>query len=191
MGAAAHASRSTPTGGLGAKGLVERNSAADPAAFIGAGRSTLAFNRWLQGQLKARKLTQRQLAQRSGVDHSTVSRLLRGSRVPSLRTAELLARGLGWAGDSRGFEGQSLGTGPSPMARVEYALRSDDVLDERDVHSVMDVYLAARNRRAAKANNAAVKGASSRTPVPTITTVTPLDRPARSSSLSHGARSRD
>jgi transcriptional regulator with XRE-family HTH domain len=56
-----------------------------------------AFNEWLEVQLKARKLTQRQLAQKSGVDHSTISRLMRGDRTPSLRTVTLLLRGLGKA----------------------------------------------------------------------------------------------
>ena len=34
-----------------------------------------AFNEWLRAQLKAKKMSQRQLAQQSGVDHSTISRL--------------------------------------------------------------------------------------------------------------------
>ena len=39
-------------------------------------------------------MSQRQLAQQSGVDHSTISRLIRGDRMPSLGTATKLARGL-------------------------------------------------------------------------------------------------
>ena len=53
-----------------------------------------AFNEWLRTQLKAKKMSQRQLAQQSGVDHSTISRLIRGDRMPSLGTATKLARGL-------------------------------------------------------------------------------------------------
>ena len=53
-----------------------------------------AFNEWLRTQLKAKKMSQRQLAQQSGVDHSTISRLVRGDRTPSLGTATKLARGL-------------------------------------------------------------------------------------------------
>src|SRR6186713_1699759 len=53
-----------------------------------------AFNEWLRSQLKAKKMSQRQLAQQSGVDHSTISRLVRGDRTPSLGTATKLARGL-------------------------------------------------------------------------------------------------
>lgn len=104
-----------------------------------------AFNEWLQVQLKARKLTQRQLAQKSGVDHSTISRLVRGDRVPSLHTATLLARGLGMPQDL--LDDESFGTSGSPAARVEYALRSDDLLSEAEVRKIMNVYLAARLRR--------------------------------------------
>jgi transcriptional regulator with XRE-family HTH domain len=95
-----------------------------------------AFTQWLQLQLRARKLTQRQLAQKSGVDHSTISRLMRGDRTPSLRTATLLARGLGFPH----------GRSDSPTARVEYALRSDGLLTEPAVGRIMKVYLAARLR---------------------------------------------
>jgi transcriptional regulator with XRE-family HTH domain len=175
---------------LGAIGSVERSSATGRSGAISSGKSTLVFDRWLQDQLKARKLTQRQLAQRSGVDHSTVSRLLRGRRMPTLRTAELLARGLGLTGDPGGLEDQRLGSGSSPTARVEYALRSDDLLDDRDVRSVMNVYLAARLRTASKVNNA-VKRAWSNTPEPTIAAVTPPRRAARSSSVSAVTSARD
>jgi hypothetical protein len=36
------------------------------------GPAGTSFNRWLEVQLKARRLTQRQLAHKSGVNHSTV-----------------------------------------------------------------------------------------------------------------------
>ena len=105
-----------------------------------------AFAQWLRLQLRAMKLTQRQLAQKSGVDHSTISRLLRGDRTPSLRTATLLARGLGLPQDPGRPDGQSFGRSDSPAARVEYALRSDGQLTEAAVGRVMNVYLAARLR---------------------------------------------
>src|SRR6185369_14532156 len=59
-----------------------------------------AFNEWLRAQLKAKKMSQRQLAQQSGVDHSTISRLVRGDRMPSLGTATKLARGLRELGEN-------------------------------------------------------------------------------------------
>lgn len=105
------------------------------------------FSEWLRLQLKARKMTQRQLAQKSGVDHSTVSRLLRGDRIPSLRTANLLAHSLGMPDGPEGIHRQGSWSSESPAARVEYALRLDDLLDESQVRDVMNVYLASRRRR--------------------------------------------
>jgi transcriptional regulator with XRE-family HTH domain len=109
-----------------------------------------AFNEWLRAQLKAKKMSQRQLAQQSGVDHSTISRLIRGDRTPSLATAQALARGLRELRDDAEMP-VYLGIGTSgssnPMARVEYALRSDDFLSEAQVRQIMEYYLAIRNRR--------------------------------------------
>jgi len=115
-----------------------------------AGQSARAFNEWLIAQLKAKRMSQRQLAQQSGVDHSTISRLVRGDRMPSLDTATKLARGLREIRDDADTT-QYLGTVASgtahPTARVEYALRSDDVLSEPQVRQVMEYYLAVRMRR--------------------------------------------
>jgi transcriptional regulator with XRE-family HTH domain len=109
-----------------------------------------AFNEWLRAQLKAKKMSQRQLAQQSGVDHSTISRLIRGDRMPSLGTATKLARGLRELRDDADTP-QYLGlmsSGPAnPTARVEYALRSDEVLSEPQVRQIMEYYLAVRMRR--------------------------------------------
>ena len=68
-----------------------------PSNVIGSQMSVQngrAFNEWLRAQLKAKKMSQRQLAQQSGVDHSTISRLRPGDRTPSLGTATKLAPGL-------------------------------------------------------------------------------------------------
>ena len=114
------------------------------------GQSGRAFNEWLKAQLKAKKMSQRQLAQQSGVDHSTISRLIRGDRMPSLGTATKLARGLREIRDDDEAP-QYLGTVASgtanPTARVEYALRADEVLSEPQVRQVMEYYLAVRMRR--------------------------------------------
>src|SRR3954471_12333608 len=112
-----------------------------------------AFNEWLRAQLKAKKMSQRQLAQQSGVDHSTISRLIRGDRMPSLGTATKLARGLREIRDDQDaplYLGLSSGT-QNPTARVEYALRSDDLLSEPQVRQIMEYYLAVRMRRLAAA----------------------------------------
>ena len=109
-----------------------------------------AFNEWLRAQLKAKKMSQRQLAQQSGVDHSTISRLLRGDRTPSLGTATKLARGLRELrddSDSPQYFGLTSSSSTHPTARVEYALRSDDLMSEPQVRQVMEYYLALRMRR--------------------------------------------
>lgn len=95
-------------------------------------------------------MSQRQLALQSGVDHSTISRLIKGDRMPSLGTATKLARGLREIPDD--------GEGPAyfasmsrsqmlPTARVEYALRGDEALTEPDVRELMQAYLILRSRR--------------------------------------------
>ena len=108
-----------------------------------------AFSEWLRAQLKAKKMSQRQLAQQSGVNHSTISRLLSGERTPSLGTARKLARGLRELrddSDSPQYFGLTSSTS-HPTARVEYALRSDDLMSEPQVRQVMEYYLALRTRR--------------------------------------------
>jgi transcriptional regulator with XRE-family HTH domain len=142
----------------------------DPEAgpTVSGGR---AFTQWLRLQLRAGKLTQRQLAQKSGVDHSTISRLMRGGRTPSLRTATLLARGLGFPQDPGWLEGQSFGRSDSPAARVEYALRSDGLLTEAAVGGIMKVYLAARLRPPSSVATPVPVEAAAATRVPTIVRV--------------------
>jgi len=113
-----------------------------------------AFNEWLRAQLKAKKMSQRQLAQQSGVDHSTISRLIRGDRMPSLGTATKLARGLRELrddADTPQYLGLVAAGASNPTARVEYALRADDLLSEPQVRQVMEYYLAVRMRRFGRA----------------------------------------
>jgi len=109
-----------------------------------------SFNSWLRGQLKEKKMSQRQLALQSGVDHSTISRLIKGDRMPSLGTATKLARGLREIHDEA--DGPTYFAGlaarqPQPTSRVEYALRGDELLTESDVRELMQAYIAARSRR--------------------------------------------
>ena len=113
-----------------------------------------AFNEWLRAQLKAKKMSQRQLAQQSGVDHSTISRLIRGDRMPSLGTATKLARGLRELrddADTPQYLGLVASGSMNPTARVEYALRADDLLSEPQVRQIMEYYLAVRMRRYGRA----------------------------------------
>jgi transcriptional regulator with XRE-family HTH domain len=114
------------------------------------------FNNWLRGQLKEKKMSQRQLALQSGVDHSTISRLIKGDRMPSLGTATKLARGLREIRDEA--DGQAYFASLAarqllPTARVEYALRGDDLLNEADVRELMQVYIAHRSRRSRENGN--------------------------------------
>ena len=110
----------------------------------------IVFNLWLRRKLRERPMSQRQLAALSGVDHSTISRLLRDDRTPSLETATKLARAL------RNVQGESdtadyFDRGPEetlfPARRVEMALRSDGLLDDEEVRRLMNLYLAARRKR--------------------------------------------
>ncbi len=113
-----------------------------------------AFNEWLRAQLKAKKMSQRQLAQLSGVDHSTISRLIRGDRMPSLGTATKLARGLRELrddADTPQYLGLVAAGNTNPTARVEYALRADELLSEPQVRQIMEYYLAVRMRRYGRA----------------------------------------
>jgi transcriptional regulator with XRE-family HTH domain len=113
-----------------------------------------AFNEWLRAQLKAKKMSQRQLAQQSGVDHSTISRLIRGDRMPSLGTATKLARGLRELrddADTPQYLGLVAAGATNPTARVEYALRADELLSEPQVRQIMEYYLAVRMRRFGRA----------------------------------------
>ena len=117
-----------------------------------------SFNSWLRGQLKEKKMSQRQLALQSGVDHSTISRLIKGDRMPSLGTATKLARGLREIRDDA--EGPAYFASLAarqllPTARVEYALRGDDALTEADVRELMQQYIAVRNRRVRDENGPA------------------------------------
>lgn len=94
-------------------------------------------------------MSQRQLALQSGVDHSTISRLVKGDRMPSLGTATKLARGLREIpddGDGPAYFA-SLSRSQLPTARVEYALRGDEALTEADVRELMQAYIILRSRR--------------------------------------------
>ncbi len=120
-----------------------------------------AFNEWLRTQLKAKKMSQRQLAQQSGVDHSTISRLIRGDRMPSLGTATKLARGLREIredADAAQYLGLVVNGTQNPTARVEYALRADEALTEAQVRQIMEYYLAVRMRRFGRVFQAADAG---------------------------------
>jgi transcriptional regulator with XRE-family HTH domain len=87
-------------------------------------------------------MTQRQLAARSGINNSTISRLLSGERNPSLATVLKLSRALGGLPpDAADWRQRAM---RHPITHVEHALRADDRLGEQDVRQLMTQYLALR-----------------------------------------------
>ncbi len=118
----------------------------------GGWAGAIVFNLWLRRQLSSRRMSQRQLAALSGVDHTTISRLLREDRHPSLTTATKIVRAL------RGVPPEAAEPATAdyfdrmpdetvfPARRVELALRADDQLDDEQVRRLMTLYLNARRR---------------------------------------------
>ncbi len=53
------------------------------------------FRVWLANEMRRRRMSQRMLGERSGVDHSTISRLMSTGRTPSTETMVALATALG------------------------------------------------------------------------------------------------
>ena len=109
-------------------------------------RNADQFREWLTRQLRSRRMSLRQLAVQSGVSASTVSRVVRGDRQPSLHTALRLAHVLRSAGDE--FDPSAhLGAMVDrfePATEVERALRADSRLSEAEVRRIMLTYHALR-----------------------------------------------
>jgi len=59
-------------------------------------RIDLSFAVWLARHLRRRRISQRELARRAGLDHSTISRILDGSRAPSWSTVQRIALVVGF-----------------------------------------------------------------------------------------------
>jgi transcriptional regulator with XRE-family HTH domain len=149
----------TAGAGLAAGLAVTNRIPAGVAVAIEFGRAgggwagTLVFNLWLRRQLRERRMSQRQLAALSGVDHSTISRLLRQDRRPSLTTATKLVSALRHVGGGDQaepaaavfFERMPEET-VFPARRVELALRADEELNDEQVRRLMRLYLDARRR---------------------------------------------
>ena len=110
-------------------------------------QNEVQFRDWLTLQLRARRMSLRQLAHRSGVNVSTVSRIVRGERRPTLRTAVALAKVVRETADESSatrFFGSLTAESLDPVREVERALRADDALEDHDVRKVMQIYLSAR-----------------------------------------------
>ena len=145
-----------------AAGLVVTNQAPSSVAVAiefgragGGWAGAIVFNLWLRRQMRVRRMSQRQLAALAGVDHSTISRLLRHDRRPSLTTATKLAGALRQVPGEQAepetadyFERNPEET-VFPARRVELALRADELLDDEQVRRLMNIYLDARRRQQA------------------------------------------
>lgn len=121
------------------------------------------FSDWLHVEMRTRRMSVRQLAHRSGVAASTVSRVLRGHRRPTLSTTLKLIRAIGAeraASAAANLLGPSDGSSSDPAGLVERALRSDEWLRDADVRQAMSVYLDLRARRvrAARRSGIAIDG---------------------------------
>jgi transcriptional regulator with XRE-family HTH domain len=110
----------------------------------------LVFNVWLRREMRERRLSQRQLAYLSGVNHSTISRILSDGRAPSLETATKLAHALrmDWSDEKIAAYFDILAERAIPPAqRVEAALRGDPDLSDEDIKALMNSYLVRRGRQ--------------------------------------------
>jgi transcriptional regulator with XRE-family HTH domain len=116
------------------------------------------FREWLRRQLRARRMSLRQLAVHSGVSASTVSRVVRGDRQPSLQTALRLANVLRTPTDIFDPAAQLavMVDRFEPATEVERALRADSRLSDADVRRVMVMYHTLR--RPATGNPDEVRG---------------------------------
>ncbi len=124
--------------------------AMDFARLSGGWAGPLVFNVWLRRQIRERRLSQRQLAAMSGVNHSTISRLVNDGRSPSLETATNLVRALRleWTHEQIATYFDLLPERTLfPTQRVESALRGDLELDDADVRAIMEQYLHRRRRQ--------------------------------------------
>jgi transcriptional regulator with XRE-family HTH domain len=115
-------------------------------------RNADQFRDWLRRQLRSRRMSLRQLAAHSGVSASTVSRVVRGDRQPSLQTALRLANVLRTAGDDFNPAAQigAMVNRFEPATDIERALRADARLSEADVRRIMMMYHSLRRPAATK-----------------------------------------
>lgn len=101
------------------------------------------FTEWLATAMRGRRMSHEHLALRSGVHHSTISRLLSHKRRPSLETALKLAAAIGPSDGAEPIEGRPPSTwltGSDPVGRVERALRADERLTLESVRRLMELY---------------------------------------------------
>lgn len=117
------------------------------------------FPVWLETQLRARRMSLRQLADRSGVNPSTVSRIVQRKRRPSLRTALRLSRVLDPAGGEAILDLPAVAPSRGdPVTNVERALRADPDLTDAAVSRLMTLYLTLRSEATGGAGTPDARG---------------------------------
>ena len=122
-----------------------------------AAETDQAFAGWLRRAMTERGVSQQQLAARSGVDHSTISRLLGGQRNPSLATAARLARALEVSLEPAGLSLPLTDLpGAGPPSCLAAALRSDPLLGDTDIDAILRLYIALRGGLRDKAGSGLV-----------------------------------
>lgn len=100
------------------------------------------FRAWTELRMKQRRLSHAQLALKCGIDRSTVTRILRGTRRPTLDVAVRIVNALSDPTNVAAIDQiRHLATAPE---RVEAALRSDPLLDPMHVDALMRQYLERR-----------------------------------------------
>ena len=101
------------------------------------------FRVWLANEMRRRRMSQRMLGERAGVNHSTISRLLRAGRTPSTETMVALATALG--ADLPGY------LAPAPTQRpIDTRIRralTDLGVDPTVTDEMLAVYRRSRIRR--------------------------------------------
>lgn len=89
-------------------------------------RRTHLFRTWLASEMQNRRLSQEQLALRSGMHRSTISRLLSGERSPNLDTVAQIVDALGTSPAAA----SPLAVASDSAAEVERSIQADPALSE-------------------------------------------------------------
>lgn len=108
---------------------------------------TSTFRAWITEQMRIHQLSPQRLAAASGVHRTTLSRLLDGTRSPSLDTAARLAFVFGVPEPSAALDVLTVGlTAADPAVRVEAALRCDPRMTDQAVVETLHFYRERRSR---------------------------------------------
>jgi len=98
-----------------------------------------AFDCWLTSELAQLRLSPARLARLTGLSRSTISRLLRGERRPTVESATRIAVAL----DSMRPHGD-VERRTDMVARVRHELAADPTLGRREVRQIMAHYVLQR-----------------------------------------------